>query len=56
MVNFLSSKQTIWVQFPLSAKLFAYLVKLVNTTDLKSVPFWVIGSSPIMGTGITSRL
>ena len=38
MVNFLSSKQTIWVQFPLSAKLFAYLVKLVNTTDLKSVP------------------
>ena len=34
----------------------ARLVKLVNTTDLKSVPFWVIGSSPIMGTGITSRL
>ena len=45
MVNSLSSTQMIWVRFPLSA---AYLVKLVNTTDLKSVPFMVIGSSPIV--------
>lgn len=27
---------------------YAYLVKLVNTTDLKSVPSTVIGSSPIV--------
>ena len=47
MVNSLSSTQMIWVRFPLSA-FFAYLVKLVNTTDLKSVPSRVIGSSPIV--------
>ena len=40
MVNSLSSTQMIWVRFPLSAFFTsAYLVKLVNTTDLKSVPF-----------------
>ena len=35
MVNSLSSTQMIRVRFPLPA---AYLVKLVYTTDLKSVP------------------
>ena len=43
MVNSLSSTQMIWVRFPLSAYInnYAYLVKLVNTTDLKSVPLWL---------------
>ena len=37
MVDYLFSTQKIWVRFPLPVK--AYLVKLVYTTDLKSVPF-----------------
>lgn len=32
--------------YPVRAK--AYLVKLVNTTDLKSVPYKVTGSSPVV--------
>ena len=30
--------------------LYAYLVKLVNTTDSKSVPCMVVGSSPTVST------
>ncbi len=50
MVDYLPSKQKIWVRFPLPVRILpvpivprrsppAYLVKLADTTDLSSVPF-----------------
>ena len=54
MVDYLPSKQEIWVRFPLSAinslENFekSSLGEMVNTADLKSAPLRVIGSIPIV--------
>ena len=57
MVDYLPSKQEIWVRFPLSANFFkvdhililiSSLGEMVNTADLKSAPLRVIGSIPIV--------